>query len=105
MKKSVEDEQRVKLFYERKIINGCDCFILYHPEPNGGNGLIGLVKGFKEQFKTYRPGRPWNLEEQLINQIINKNPNYIKLGSLYSAQLIMNGKPVEEFEIKNYIDC
>ncbi|MFA6022629.1 MAG: hypothetical protein WC781_00920 [Candidatus Pacearchaeota archaeon] len=100
-----DEEKRVKLFYKRNRIQDTDCFSLYYPLRNGTLWPIGTYPGFRNLFnRFYGIGRPRNLEEKMIDKLIAKNPSLIKPGELYSAQLIIDGKPAEGFEIKNYLD-
>ncbi len=104
------EEKRIKLFYDITKVSATQCFTLYYISDRSGDGSgeelipIGSVPDFHSQFrKPYGEGRPWDMEEQLIRQIIRNNPALgIPQDAKYSAQLLIDKKPVEGFVIKNF---
>ena|SRR3989344_3093570 len=105
-----EKEERINLFYDVTEVSGMPCFTLYYifhrSQEDGDEEFIpiGSVYDFYYQFcKSYGNGRPWNMEEQLIRQIIRSNPaSCIPQDAMYSAQLMIDREPVEGFVIKNF---
>lgn len=105
------EEKRIDLFYDITRINGSDCFTLYYPLNKKGKEQneeelipIGCSVDFHSQFReAYGEGRPWDMEEQLIRQILRNNPaSRIPESTRYSAQLLIDKKPVEGFLIQNF---